>query len=304
MPKRHKEKLSSVTMEMEGILSSLANEDALKIFQAAKDGITSSTQIIKDFGLTQKRYYTRLRELIKVGLLEKNESEYQHTLLGKMLFETLVKRLEQVLTNRDRLDLIDKLQRSPSISFKEREQIAATISKDEILGFTDLFGVKPVKVAKTYEELVEAVSSLIEKAEEEIFFASRYTDVRVSEPILGAFRRGVKFSFLDGDKSNLSNRMQILRLILTNPTMVKNLFEFMNSGISVKYVDLPYSFIVVDKKYAGVELINPINEKFIFATFFESEVLSRKLIQMFKTLNESAGKSALAEFFRKKNKEN
>lgn len=294
---------ASVTPEMEGILSSLANRDAIKIFYAARDGITSSTKTIKELELTQKRYYTRLNTLMKAGLIEKTENAYNHTLLGKLLFYTLFKRLKNALINRDLLDLADKLKNSTSLSLKEREQVAAAISeKSALIGYTDLFGdVKPVEVVQTYEDLVTAVIKLIEKAEREIFFASRYTDFRISDPILRAFDRGIKFSLLDGDKSNLSSRMQMLRLILSNPKTVKHLYELINSpDIRIKYVNLPYSFIVVDKKYACVELINPITNSFSFAFFFNSEAVCKKLIRTFKALYEKAGESPFIELFAKK----
>ena len=51
--------------EMGEILNSLAHEDALKIFVAAKVGITKSTSTIQELGLTQKRYYSRLKELMR-----------------------------------------------------------------------------------------------------------------------------------------------------------------------------------------------------------------------------------------------
>ncbi|MEM2936221.1 MAG: hypothetical protein QW231_03495, partial [Candidatus Bathyarchaeia archaeon] len=59
--------------EMERVISALANQDAIKIFYAAGEGIRSSTEAIKKLGLTQKRYYTHLRNLTEAGLIQKGE---------------------------------------------------------------------------------------------------------------------------------------------------------------------------------------------------------------------------------------
>ena len=73
--------------KMREIIDALSHEDAIKIFIYAKDGITNSTMAIKKLGLTQKRYYTRLKQLLEAGLLEKREDGYWHTVLGNILYQ-------------------------------------------------------------------------------------------------------------------------------------------------------------------------------------------------------------------------
>ena len=48
--------------EIDKILNSMANEDALKILIASNGGISNSARIIQELGLTQKRYYTHLKD--------------------------------------------------------------------------------------------------------------------------------------------------------------------------------------------------------------------------------------------------
>ena len=54
------------------ILNALGNDDALSIFMYTVDGIKSSKQAILELGLTQKRFYSRLKDLIDVGFIEKD----------------------------------------------------------------------------------------------------------------------------------------------------------------------------------------------------------------------------------------
>ncbi len=58
------------------ILDALGNQDALSIFIYVEKGMTSSKLAIQELGLTQKRFYSRLKELIEVGLIEKNAGGY------------------------------------------------------------------------------------------------------------------------------------------------------------------------------------------------------------------------------------
>ena len=63
--------LKSINLvELKEILAALANEDAIKIFLTARRGIEKSTKTIQELGLTQKRYYSRLKELMEAGLVE------------------------------------------------------------------------------------------------------------------------------------------------------------------------------------------------------------------------------------------
>ena len=208
--------------------------------------------------------------------------------------------MEKALENKDRIALIDKLNRAKSLSKEEKEQIASTLSvKDRIIGYSDIFGgIRPVEVISTFTDLVTVVIGLIEEANDAIFFATRYTDARISEPLIKAFDRGVKFLFLDGDRSNLSNRMQIIRIIFSNPKMIKQLHDILNSSnVKVRYANLPYSFAVVDGQYAVIEVVNPVTDKFLFGLLFNNDEICGKLIMMFNEFYEKGEKNSFIETF-------
>jgi len=294
-------KSSETFAEMKETLDCLANEDALKIFSAAKYGIASSTETIKELGLTEKRYYARLSPLLKAKLLEKDGNRYQHTTFGGLVFEILFKSLEQAFSNKDRLDLLDRLKKSTSISPTETDEVAAAIlRRSSIVGFSDLKGaLRPVEIVQTYDELRSAVIELIEKAEKEIFLATQYTDSSVAETVLKASTRGVKMLFLDGDKTNLSKKMQMLRIFLSKPKMVKLFYDTLNSpNVAIKYADLSYSFIVVDGKYAGIEIVSPATKIFMFGVVFHSESICERFVSMFRGLWEKAQEDPLKTFYK------
>jgi len=289
---------------MEKVLSSLASEDSLKIFREVKNGITNSTEAIRKLGLTQKRYYARLKPLIEAGLIEKTDKGYNLTFLGKIIYEILYRKLEKTLKNKDRISLIDKLNKAESLSKEEKEQIAEAISvKDKTIGYSDLFdgGIKPVGIITKFEEITAGVKRLIEKAEKEVYLATRYTDPTATEAILNCLNRGIKMYLLDGDKKNLSQKIQLIRLIFSHPRMIKLFYDiFRSPNVYTGYTDnLPYSFIVADGKYVGVEIPKPDSDEFFVGLFFENELLSRKLIEVFNLLTTKAKEDPRKEFSEK-----
>ena len=274
--------------DMSEILSSLAHPDALLIFDRMKDGVESSTKVIKELGLTSKRYYTRLRELIQAGLVEKTESGYKHTVLGEAIYKTVFTGIQDVLANRDRLTLISTLLNSDKLSTSEKQKIIEALNiKTKIFTIEDMLDIKKVlKVVDTYKDLVKTVSEVVAKAEEEIVFTSRYTEFEVADKVYDAINNNVRLLYIDGDKRNLSSKLNIIRMIFAHPRAVRTFYEAINNpNVKIAYYpDLPYSFLVVDRKVGALEIVNPVTKKFVFAIFFEDPDLCKKLIQVFDDL--------------------
>jgi len=286
IPKREDSLFKSFA-EMEKVISALANRDAIKIFYAAGGGIRSSTEAIKELGLTQKRYYTHLRNLTEAGLIQKGEEAYQQTTLGKICYK-LGEAFRNALSQRDRLDLVDRLGKAKNISIEETEEIMRAILKQANIGLdgrlTDFVG--PVRVADTWEKVVNDVGEHLERAQESVYFASPYFDVRTAEAILRVFQRGVKLYGLYGSKEGLLEKAQIvMRTFVSQPQMLKSLFKLMASpDLNIRTVDLPYSFMVVDKKYGMIEVTKPYTNAFSMAFFFHDEKLCGRLIETFEML--------------------
>ncbi|MCW4020397.1 MAG: ArsR family transcriptional regulator [Candidatus Bathyarchaeota archaeon] len=275
--------------EMEEVFSAAANKAALKIFYAARDGIKSSTQTIKELDLTQKKYYTHLKKLIDAGLIEKTEGAYRHTSLGKICFK-LTEVFKNALSHRDRLDLVDRLRKAESLTLEETEEIMRAILKDTNIvpgeRITDLLG--PVRMADTWEKVVEDVTEYVESAKESIYFASQYTDMRAIEALFRAAQRGVKLNLLTGQEDQVSNALNILlRSIFMHPKHLKFLFQLLSSPeLRIRSANLPYTFVVVDRKIAVVEVVKPFTKAFSLAFIFHNERLVNRLIESFEVLYE------------------
>ena len=187
---------SLVVKEMEKTLSSLANEDAINIFDTAKEGISSSTNTIKVLGLTQKRYYTRLRELMKVGLIEKYDGIYQHTIFGNLIYESVVSILRKVLANREGHELMGKIQNSdltPDAKKAVAESLIRTGTVDLVLA-KDVIG--PVKMLDNYNGLLEKTVELVNNTKDSLFLVFSYADADLIEALMKAYEREVKMKFI------------------------------------------------------------------------------------------------------------
>src|SRR5574340_826882 len=94
----------------------LANDDALLLLKVAQDGLYAKDTTIRSLGLSKKRYYQRLHELIVANLVSKENNVYKATSLGKIVFQTQVRILEEALVNHHRLLAIEKLRQFPCLS--------------------------------------------------------------------------------------------------------------------------------------------------------------------------------------------
>jgi len=304
MKKRNKKKLLPIMGEMEKILSSLANEDALKIFIEAEEGIESSAKAIKKLNLTQKRYYVWLKRLIEAGLIEKRGSAYVQTMLGKLCYK-MGEALLNAVNQRDQLELADKLMRSDMLSIKEKEDILSAISKKELLGTASLDDIiHEVKMITYYDDYIDKIIELLDNAKESAYIAAHRIDARCAESIVGVVERGVKFFYLSSEERQLSERIQALKVIL-NPASVKMMYNLYTSrDVNMRVSKLSYSFVVVDGEYGLIEIPHPAyhsarKREFYVAFEFKNILFSQSLVEAFVALYEKGKTHPLLKFAEK-----
>jgi hypothetical protein len=86
------------TMERaRAIHSALSNQDGYEILCLAAYGINAGTSILREQSFSRKRYYLRLKVLVDLGLVHKDDGKYKHTDLGRMVYENQLKSLETTL---------------------------------------------------------------------------------------------------------------------------------------------------------------------------------------------------------------
>ena len=80
------------------VFASLSNRDSFEIFKLAASGIDASTAILRERNFSRKRYYGRLAELVRLGLVKKDFGRYVLTNLGRFVYDATML-LERSFTN-------------------------------------------------------------------------------------------------------------------------------------------------------------------------------------------------------------
>lgn len=285
--------------KMMEIHSALSNCDSIRIFNLAATGIDASTSVLQKHQFTKKRYYGRLKELVDLGLIFKNNGEYKHTALGSAIFENQVKNLEQILqvskTNSIHSNQLGNEQEQGAGSNDEKV-ISQEISKD-IEATAGTGRLKPLNFFVSWNELSSEVALITENAKFEIYGATRYVDFRTAETAISAANRGCKVNILHSSRNGLSPKLQVVGNLMAHPKALSVYKEFTtNPNIFVAEVEqLPYSFVVIDGTKVGIEIVNPEDPyTFFFGLEFENRTFASKLISHFKEIARTAGKDTIA----------
>ena len=261
------------------LLKILSKPDALRILFFADQGIRNSTHVIEELGLSQKKYYTRLNELLGEELLIKREGIYRQTALGNIICNRFLPAMGMVFAAKDKLELLMHLEES-HIEPGMRKLI------EEELKIPNFTRSTNVVMLESYEALAIQAIDLYDSAEERAILASNYMDVRVMEASFRAVERDVICSCIVG-KKNLSSELKKLRTMLSL-TFMKTIIHFTSKKVNIKeflrFVDVPYTFCVVDGQHSIIEVSNPINERFMFALLIDDEGVAEKLTEFYEIL--------------------
>jgi len=265
--------------ELAALFRTMSNPDALRILFLASRGIENSTYAMEELGLTQKRYYARLKGLVESGLIRKEDGVYRQTALGRIMHDHLLPTLEKTFKAKDRLELLMRVEGT------EIENKVKNLIYDE-LGVSVFAGSSNVRMLEDYEALAIEVIDLYDSAEESVLLASTYIDVRVIEAFLRAVDRGVTNRAIMG-KNSRSSKIQNLRTMLS-VTFAKTVLSYASNTVEVKntvrFADLPYTFCVVDGHHNIIEVSNTLNERFIVALLIDDRVIGEKLTEFHNTL--------------------
>jgi len=261
------------------ILKTISNPDALRLFLHTGEGIKNSTYAMEELNLTPKRYYARLRELVKIGLVMKKDGVYRQTGLGEMFHDRLLPAMGKAVDARDELEFLVGLE-GIKIENGVRKRIL------EELGIPDFADSTKLRFIDNYESMVVDVIDLCDEANESILMATNHIDVRILDAAIRSMDRGVKNSFILG-RELLSSKLQQLRMILS-PKFTKALMSLASNSTDMsdlaRITDLPYSFCVVDGHINIIEISNDPNVSFIVAFHVKNSGLGKKLTNLFEKL--------------------
>jgi hypothetical protein len=190
----------------------------------------------------------------------------------------------------------------------EAEKIYSALSSRELLtllnsatyGGADIteklreyFGIPDLKLLglyRTWNELSLQFSLGMESMQSGAYIATRYFDFRVAEIGLRAAARGCTMNVIHSKRSGLSTKLQVLGNLMTHPKAL-GIFRKIPRSMNViaKEGDLPFSFVVIDSKNVGIEIVNQEKpESFFLGVQFDSPTLASKLITYFNEVSKVA----------------
>jgi hypothetical protein len=180
------------------------------------------------------------------------------------------------------------------------EYIETTKFKD-VVNITHLTSFS---VVNQFDDLIVEVLKVLDNAEREVYFATRYYDPHVSAKIFEKFAKGVTIHILDGNPEQISVESRLAAIIRTPPNrdtaeMVKKITK--SSRFDLKRLpDLPLSFMVVDGIQVVYDTINFINpEQFSIAiSKYDDNYTAERFIEYFKLLSKNATTPKLLEEMR------
>lgn len=210
--------------------------------------------------------------------------------------------MKETISSYWQLKSIDLLRARTDFPSEEKETIV-----NEILGNTELKNIlnsthlTGFNIIKNYDALIVEVLKLLEKADKEVYFATRYHQPHVSNKVFEKFGKGVILHVLDGNPEQISVENRLNAIIRTPPNkessdLVERLLRS-NRFDLMRLPDLPISFIVVDGTHVMYETVNYTNpEQFTTAiSKLNDQYLAQQFIQYFKYLSKTATLPKLLE---------
>jgi predicted transcriptional regulator len=290
----------------EDVFAILGDKQSVQIFAAASTGLRSSSNGIGS--QTKKQYYVRLKRLVDMGFIEKHQSVYKLTTFGTIVYDHL-KTMDKIIPNYWQIKSIDILKSRHDFPPEQKEKIMheyiETTKLKDVINRTHLTSFS---VVNQFDDLIVEVLKVLDNAEREVYFATRYYDPHVSAKIFEKFAKGVTIHILDGNPEQISVESRLAAIIRTPPNrettdMVKKITR--SSRFDLKRLpELPLSFMVVDGIQVVYDTLNVINpEQFTIAiSKYDDDYMAKQFIEYFKLLSKDATTPKLMEEMRIRSK--
>ena len=250
------------------ILAVLASADVFKLFVCADRGFVLSLFLLEKLRMSKRQYYKALHKLKILGLLEKREGIYYHTISGSILYKQVVQQLVQLSQHQKELKIIDLLKKTGQYSDDEIRKFIEQITKEN-----NLIARSPdANIINSHEEMVKTIRERIELANNEILIATRISFDEAIAALIHSIKLGVKVRILVDERLIAEYRRVYYSNIQKSDSMsltAKNSEERMkvvenpwyHSGVEMerRVGQIPFSLIIFDRNEVGIELVDSYN---------------------------------------------
>ncbi|MGI0007066.1 MAG: hypothetical protein ACREAR_03615 [Nitrosotalea sp.] len=278
---------SKLLAQLTEVLSVLSKNDALTIFLMANEGIKSELDTPAKIGLTKKQYYTRLKQLVDLGLVIKQNESYMQTAFGKIVYQKHIIGLTNQIKNSKYLQMVDVLKADSKFNDSDIMEFMAKV-QPQISSDLQEPSPKISTVASSYEDMVRKILEMTEFAQHEILLVTRFQNELIINSILKKANAGINVKVLadtnlvedyfgkempvksDKNKKEREN-------VVSNP--------YYPSKIDRRYVQVPFCIMIVDNKHVGLEIVDlSESKKFKMAIFREDTNIASSMTPLFNNL--------------------
>jgi predicted transcriptional regulator len=275
------------------VFAILADKQSVEILNTASTGLRSYSEGIGS--QTKKQYYVRLKRLVDIGLIEKRQSIYKLTSFGSIVYENHLKTMDKIIPNYWQIKSFDILKSRNDFPVEQKERITNEyVETNGLKGVINTTHLSSFSVVKRFDDLVVEILKVLDNAEKEVYFATRYHDPHVSSKVFEKLAKGVTIHILDGNPEQITVENRLAAIIRTPPNretaeMVKKITT--SSRFDLKRLpNLPQSFMVVDGIQVVYDTVNVINpEQFSIAiSKYDDAYTSQRFIEYFKLLSKDA----------------
>ncbi len=114
------------------LLKAISDSKSLDIFCSIAKNSVESEVLKQTKGLTNKQYYSRMRQLLEAGVVQRNKGRFSLTSLGSIVYYAQVI-IESGVNNYWKLKALDSIQSSGEIAEYERLKLVKTILNDNMM---------------------------------------------------------------------------------------------------------------------------------------------------------------------------
>lgn len=278
------------------ILSVLASADAFKLFVYAERGFVFSLFLLEKLQMSKKQYYNALHKLKILGLLEKTDGLYHHTVSGSILHKQVVQQLVQVSKRQRELKIIDVLKKTGEYSDDEIRKFIEEITKDNNL--IPKSAAANNTIINSHEEMVKIIRDRIELANNEILIATRISFDEAIAALINSIKLGVKVRILV-DERLISEYHRVYYSNIQKsdslPVIAKHSEERMkvvenpwyHSGVEIerRVGQIPFGLIIFDRNEVGIELVDSYNpDKFTAGILVKDSQIGDAMLKLYEEL--------------------
>jgi hypothetical protein len=277
----------------EDVFAILGDSQSVEILDAASIGLQSSSNGIGN--QTKKQYYVRLKRLVDIGIIEKRQSIYKLTSFGSIVYENHLKTMNKIIPNYWQIKSFDILKSRNDFPFEQKEKIINEyVETTGLKGVINTTQLSSFSVAKRFDDLIIEVLKVLDNAEKEVYFSTRYHDPHISTKVFEKIGKGVTIHILDGNPEQITVESRLAAIIRTPPNretaeLVKKIVKSPRFDLK-RLPDLPQSFMVVDGIQVVYDTVNFINpEQFTIAiSKYDDAYMAQQFIEYFKMLSKDA----------------